>query len=503
MSAGRKVGGGEDLAAVARAYREALPAGEVMEFGISALDHTGVPVWTSALWPFVGGVQGPFCNGVGYGNTPEEARVSAYGECVESAGAWLRLGRMERTRASYRELVGVYGEGSVLDPVRGCLPAGSRYSADLPLDWVEARRLGDGETVLVPVEFVATRHADLPEDAPEPLFTPVTNGLGAGLDVERAVAHATMEILQRDGNGLAFRALDRGVGVDLEGLEDEGALDLLARLDAEEIDVTVKLAATDFGITNVYAVGEDRDPSREKHPFTVTACGEASHPDRDRAVRKALAEFCASRARKPFNHGPLAPIQEISPEGYVERFRKKPLGSEEGRSLEATLDWLAKPREELRRLVAPILSVERTVPLADLPTTPVPEDPGALLDLLQKRLGGEGFEILYADVSPSEGARAVKALVPGLEVETLSYGRIGERNLARLLDLDLGVAGLGPAPKDRPEARRVLLTEEAEERFGGPAWFDYAAAEEVVGELYPLYREPGRHVAALAREKKR
>jgi hypothetical protein len=42
----------------------------------------------------------------------------------------------------------------------------------------------------------------------------------------------------------------------------------------------------------------------------------------------------------------------------------------------------------------------------------------------------------------------------------------------------------------------VHLTAEAEERLGGPAWFDRAGARRRVGPLYPLYREPGRHVVA-------
>ena len=503
----------EKLTAVAESYRKALPEGEVAEFGISGLDHTGVPVWTAALWPRIGSGEGsgygPFCNGVGYGLTEEAARTSAYGECVEAAGAWSNVGRMDRTRATHRELVREYGEDTVMDPATGCLPAGSGYTPEIKLDWVRVRRYPGGEPVLLPVEFVATRGADLPPDAPKPLFTPVTNGLGAGLGLDRALSHAVLEILQRDGNGLAFRALDRGISIGgLEDLADTGARELLERLDSEGISVTVKLAATDFGFTNVYAVGEDRDPAREPHPLTLTACGEACHPDRDTAIRKAVAEFCASRSRKPFNHGPLAPIARLSPPGYVERFREQPLGSEEDRSLTAMLEWLSLPREELRRKVAGILGAERTVPYQELPTTRLSGGPAELMDLLRSRLSDEGFEVFYVDISPDGSATsdsvnpvtAVKAVVPGLEVETLSYGRIGSRNLDRLLERDLGLVGLGPPPADRPRARRILLTE-AEEARRGPAWFDYAAAESVVGDLYPLYREPGRHVAALAAER--
>jgi ribosomal protein S12 methylthiotransferase accessory factor len=39
----------------------------------------------------------------------------------------------------------------------------------------------------------------------------------------------------------------------------------------------------------------------------------------------------------------------------------------------------------------------------------------------------------------------------------------------------------------------VHLTAEAEERLGGPLYYSYTTAERIVGDLYPLYREPPRH----------
>ncbi len=54
---------------------------------------------------------------------------------------------------------------------------------------------------------------------------------------------------------------------------------------------------------------------------------------------------------------------------------------------------------------------------------------------------------------------------------------------------------LGPPP--HPGAAAVALPDGARERLGGPAWLDRGAVDALVGELYPLYREPDRH--ALAR----
>ena len=173
--------------------------------------------------------------------------------------------------------------------------------------------------------------------------------------------------------------------------------------------------------------------------------------------------------------------------------------------MQATLDWLALSHEEMVGLLSDTSLAERDrVPFSSLPTTGPEENSSAELDLLAGRLGAEGYEILYVDLSPQDGSgvRAVKALVPGLEVETMSYGRIGARNLRRLLDRDSDLVGLGDPPKNRPRARPILLPEREQEKLGSPAWFDYGAAEKTVGRLYPLYREPGRHVAALAAEER-
>jgi ribosomal protein S12 methylthiotransferase accessory factor len=91
---------------------------------------------------------------------------------------------------------------------------------------------------------------------------------------------------------------------------------------------------------------------------------------------------------------------------------------------------------------------------------------------------------------------AVKVVVPGLEVETVAYGRIGERNARRLLEAgrdDLLRVGAAPGGW-----QRVHLTAGAEQRLGGPAWLDRGRLEALADGLLPLYREPGRHAAQLA-----
>lgn len=112
-----------------------------------------------------------------------------------------------------------------------------------------------------------------------------------------------------------------------------------------------------------------------------------------------------------------------------------------------------------------------------------------MLGVVADRLRDAGLDVLYVDYSSPNGeVSAVKAIVPGLEVETMSYGRIGPRNLSRLLARNSDLVVTGDAG-GRPAARRILLSPEREAELG-PAWLDYDAMERAVGDLCPLYREP-------------
>ncbi len=277
-------------------YRENLPPGRILDFPYGALDRLNVPIHTATLLP--DGYDVSF-DGLSYGTTQDEAKIGAFGELAETAFAKVEVPKLPRTRASYNELVSQHGEGGVLDPIEACLEAGSTYDHDRALDWVEARRYGSGETVLVPVDLVASTPSDLlPEEQKEErLVLPVTNGLGAGPSLAHALSHAILEMVQRDGNSVNYRAVDQGVVMDLDEVSDPEVLALLEGLDRDGVEVIPKLAADDYGMANVYVVGYDRNPEDAAHPIMLSACGEAAHPDREKALRKALLEFIAARAQ--------------------------------------------------------------------------------------------------------------------------------------------------------------------------------------------------------------
>jgi ribosomal protein S12 methylthiotransferase accessory factor len=456
--------------AIADAYRRALGEGELLAFPITALDHTDVPVWSVTRLSQDGAV----ANGIGYGGTDAEAQVSALGEATEVAGAAGAVPLLPRVRGSYAALA---ARGAV-DPISLCLEAGSEYDAERELVWVPARRWRTGEQVLVPEEAVAISPAQLTGDAP--LFTPITNGMGAGESVERAVLHGLLELVQRDGNSVSQRALDTGVVItDADGPPIDG------------VDVIVKACDCDLGIANVIAVGTEPEAGvEESFPLCVTAGGEAVHPDRSRAVRKAVLELCSSRARKAFSFGPEALVAEVAPERYMRWARTVGAGREEPRALAAMRAWLALDADALRERIAdPVLSVRALARLADLPDHAAPDDPAAQLPIVLEQLAG--FDPLWIDLSPPGGEiRVAKVLVPGLEVETASYGRIGERNLRRLTERDSPLVGFGAPPAGAARIHRPAGLP--------PAWLHRERLDALVGELYALYREPSRHATMSA-----
>ena len=480
-------------------YRQALPDGEIVAFALTPLDRAGVPVW-SVLF-FDGASErwsGLVPNGIGYGATDEAALTGAMGELSEVVHATRTFATMERRRASF----GDFASGEAIHPYLLVPPAGAALDETTVLEWVPATRAATGETVWVPIDFVAVGAPDL-SPGYRPLTTPITNGLGAGPTLDWALSHGLLELLQRDGNGLYFRALDQGVRLDLQAVQDPVTLELLARLDRLGIELLAKLANTELGIANVYVVGADVEDGASP-AIMATACGEAASPDREVALRKALLEFSAARVRKHFSHGPLEELARVAPADYLDAFRRRhSLAAEESRALAAMMGWLELPPGGLRQLLSDsVLSVRKTVPFETLPRGSV--------DGTRALLERAGFDVLYLDFSPPEtGVHVVKAVVPRLEVETMSYYRIGERGVAKLLARDgyatpdrtgRPLTGLGQPPAG---ALPVRLTGDAEERLGGPAWLDPAAVDAAVGPLYPLYREPDIHSAAIACRQRR
>jgi ribosomal protein S12 methylthiotransferase accessory factor len=495
-----------DPPAVAR-YRRALALDEVFEFALTPLDATGVPVWTVATW-----IDGEFVSGIGYGATDSRARIGAWGELAEGVFVHRLRDELPMRCASYRELVEA-GEAAV-DPLRLRLPVGTEYDAGMERLWVEARRFAPGtehddERVWMLLDEAVAHVPNLP-DGYRPLYTPITNGLGAGDTRARAVQHGLLELVQRDASSVGYRAFDRGLVLDLGAVQSEETRRWIEKMEAAGITLMAKLAGTPLGIPVVYVEGRERDLEAMPHPLVLTGCGEGAHPDREQALFKALLEYGASRVRKRFAHGPLADLEGKVPDAYLDRVRGTGVSPEESRATDAVAEWSTlDAMEQLRRLDGTWFRERERVPFDQVATSEVPGDPDALAAHVAARFAEAGLDAFTVDLSPpGADVAVVKTIVPGLEVETVTYGRIGPRNLRRLLGrIQLGDAivhpdlvGIGRPPA---EAQPVPLSSEDEDALGGPAWIHLDLMEEALGPLYAMYREPAEHVVGLRAEQSR
>ena len=482
------------LPPAARAYIDALPDGDWFLFDMSPLDITGVPAWKAAYFPHY--ATSPGCTmqqGTGYGEIPAQAMIAAVAECYEEVSARRGFARRLVVHGSYAALAAERGRDGVADPYLLGLPAGSTINHDTPLAWVEAHRWFGREPVLVPVDIAALDNATLPAGY-RPFTTLITNGLGAGPSLEWAAAHGLFECLQRDGNGLAFRALDRGIELSFEAVLPPALESAMDRVANAGIDLLPKFATDEFGIANVFVVGAECHPDRLACPIALTGAGEGADLDRNTALRKAVLEYAHARARKAFAFGSLETIRAVMPAGYWQRVEprvRRAARATEPRQIEAFREWLALDGVQLRDLLADTVFAVRgkrafeTLPISDIDT---PEQKGAEV---ARRLIVAGFDPLILDFSPPGAAmHAARVIVPGLEAETLSYHRIGERNAAKLIAMDSDLIRWGPPSETR---RPIVLTAAARERLGGVPLLDVAAVDRLVGRLYPLYREPGAH----------
>ena len=481
----------EKLEATLEKFRRALPTKRVYEFSMTALDHLGIPLYCVAVWTD----DGIYYDGFGYGAGEAGAKIGAWGEILESFYAAESLRETPRVFASYNELK-TKNQNAVAPPTL-CLDAGGDYSPDKPIHWVTVNDLNSGEK-LVPIESIAIYPLQVPETAAGKwLFRPITNGLGAGATLAQAIAHGALETVQRDGNCVTFRALDLGCRIELDAVKNPETLQLLELLEQANIEIIPKLAGIVADVSVIYVVGYDRDLRKAEFSMTVSACGEAAHPNREIALNKALREYISGRARKHFMHGTLDKLARVAPAEYVAAMTNEPAPQQENRALEAVLDWATAAHEEIyRRIEKPILETRFVVKFSELPTTEfAPDDWDAILKHLQKKFAEQlDTEILYADFSGSapEGIFIARAVVPRMEGETMSYGRIGRRNLERLLERQTDeriekMVGFGnDAP---PQALKIHLNEEDAAHYPN-AWLDPQAVARQVGEFYALYREP-------------
>lgn len=225
--------------------------------------------------------EGWLLNASGAGLTLREAFEGCMGEAAEFLSQWERPGDIACT-ATLHEVAARLDEAEREGVAERLRAAG--LPLETALDWVAGMRLHDGQSVLLPADFVLRRPAGrgvLDVDGKASL------GCGAGRSLEQAIGHGMLEAVERDAAALWWRGGVRGHALPLERAVLDGPMRLLEQLrQGHAARATWLLDITsDTGIPCVAALSCDGDG------FGL-ACGIGARASLAEAAQAALRELC-------------------------------------------------------------------------------------------------------------------------------------------------------------------------------------------------------------------
>jgi YcaO-like protein with predicted kinase domain len=258
---------------------------------ITGLDRIGIPVWM-AIRPN----SRSLAVSQGKGLSQAAAKASALCESVETWYAERFNGPL--CLARYHDLyqTGLQQETAVADPSQLPLCRDSLYSPFEPIPWVCGEDLLRGGRIWVPFELV---HADatIPRPHGSGCFVFSTNGLASGSSLAHATLAALCEVLERDAHAVWKAQGDAhaiATRVDCATITDRNCLWLMEKFREAEVEVMIWNMTNDIKVPVFRVVIYDRWADSPLAPYPA-AYGAASHPCRETALAKALAEAAQSR----------------------------------------------------------------------------------------------------------------------------------------------------------------------------------------------------------------
>ena len=255
---------------------------------VTGLDRTGIPV-VMVCRPNARSL----AVSQGKGLTLAAAKASGVMEAVELWHAE-RISNPLRL-ASFAEL---RREHRVADPARLPLAAGSRYTPDLAMLWIEGEDLMGGGRVWVPLELVSANYT-LPLPPGSGAFQANTNGLASGNHPLEAIGHGLCEVVERDAGTLwklQSDALRAGRAIDPETISDADCRSVRDRLRGAGLSVRTWDTTSDIGIASFHCLVMEEDGD-----FADPEFGGGCHPVREVALLRALTE--AAQARNTYISG--------------------------------------------------------------------------------------------------------------------------------------------------------------------------------------------------------
>jgi ribosomal protein S12 methylthiotransferase accessory factor len=233
----------------------------------------------------------------GCGRSPEAALIAAMAEGVERycASAYPSLAQL----IARRDLPGTSlppGDIAAFGDEQQAAPGFPfpRVDDDVPLRWVEGRRLADGQRCFVPAQAVYVLYE--PQEGEPSLCPGLSTGLACAPNREAAIRGAICEIIERDAMALTWMKGISPPQVSAEQL-DQLAGDLVPRSDTvHAFDLT-----SDLGVPVMMVLTRGHWPGGE-----LIGVGTAAAPDPVAALRKAAREASQTRVyvRRLIEHDP-------------------------------------------------------------------------------------------------------------------------------------------------------------------------------------------------------
>lgn len=354
---------------------------------ITHLDRLGIPVY-SAIRP--GAAEGAVSIYAGKGATKDQAKASAMMEAFERYSAEIsEVDKLKFKSTIFNE------ENDAINPKELILPPSSIEIEETKLDWVKAFEINDNQTYLVPAN--AVYHPYIPLNGMA-LFKSNTNGLASGNNLEEAIFHGIMEVIERDAWSIFEAKRKNKHDIDTENINNMLITDILEKFSKAGVEVRLIDLTADIDITTVAAVSDD---TILKDPALLTL-GVGTHLNPEIAVIRALTEVAQSRATQI--HGTREDTSRavfMRKAGY---HRMKKINKH----------WFSDPEK--------LINLSK---IKDKSGKSFKEDITTSINLIKK----EGFnKILYSDLTRYDIQIPVaRVLIPGLEVYSVDPERIGNR----------------------------------------------------------------------------
>jgi len=321
----------------------------------------------------------------GKGLTGDQARVSVLMEAIERYSAEIK----EEDHAKFR--FESYKEGNSenkVEPSSLILSALSKVTPDSKIEWCEGYDLMAEEEVLLPANAVYHPYTTTRGGR---LFRSDSNGIASGNNLEEAIFHGMMEVIERDALSYAEIKKDAGKRIAIE--EDDGLIyELKERFNSRGIETHFWYIPTDVGFPTVVLALDS--PEKDAN---LLVYGAGTHSDPRIAAIRAITEAAQSRLMQIVKGSGIAPVDYDT----VKRMNRHWFETKDG------------DKDAVRLSELPYLA-----------TDTIDGD----IKIALERLRAIEKRVLVVDLTREEiGIPVVRVVIPGFEVYARNPERLGHR----------------------------------------------------------------------------